>query len=84
MSAMFEGVAVLITVSDSGIGISARDRERIFTKYFRSSQAKGYKGTGLGLTISKAIIEEHGGNIEVASSEGTGSHFTVRLPLDSG
>jgi len=84
VSVTVEGVAVLITVSDSGIGISARDRERIFTKYFRSTQAKGYKGTGLGLTISKAIIEEHGGNIEVASSEGAGSHFTIRLPVNSG
>jgi len=84
VSAIVEGVEVLVTVSDSGIGISARDRERIFTKYFRSTQAKGYKGTGLGLTISKAIIEEHGGYIEVASSEGAGSHFTVKLPVDSG
>jgi len=82
VSATMNETEVMISVSDSGIGISARDRERIFTKYFRSIQAKGYKGTGLGLTICKAIVEEHGGFIEVASSEGAGSRFTVRLPIN--
>jgi signal transduction histidine kinase len=71
---------VVITVSDTGIGVSPEDQKRIFTKYFRAAGASGFKGTGLGLTISKAIVEAHGGSIEVSSSEGQGSCFTVRLP----
>ena len=72
---------VRVTVSDSGIGISPRDKERIFSKYYRGAGATGFKGTGLGLTISKAIVEAHGGSIDVESSEGAGSVFTVRLPV---
>jgi len=74
------GSAVAITVSDTGIGISAEDQKRVFTKYFRAASASGFKGTGLGLTISRAIVEAHGGTIEVISSEGQGSCFTVHLP----
>ena len=80
VEARYSGGEVQIAVSDSGIGISAKDQERIFNKYYRAEQAKGYKGTGLGLTISKAIAEEHGGSIQVASSEAAGSCFTVYLP----
>jgi signal transduction histidine kinase len=72
---------VRVTVSDTGIGISPRDKERIFSKYYRGAGASGFKGTGLGLTISKAIVEAHGGSIDVESSEGAGSVFTVRLPV---
>jgi signal transduction histidine kinase len=81
VEAALHGNEVLVTIADTGIGISPKDQERIFTKYFRSHKAKGYKGTGLGLTISKAITEEHGGSIEVASREDGGSRFTVRLPV---
>jgi len=70
-----------VAVQDTGIGISGKDISRIFNKYFRSEQAAGFKGTGLGLTISRAIVEEHGGIIEVESSEGLGSTFTVKIPV---
>jgi signal transduction histidine kinase len=69
-----------VSVRDTGIGISAKDISRIFNKYFRSEQAAGFKGTGLGLTISRAILEAHGGIVEVESLEGCGSTFTVKLP----
>jgi signal transduction histidine kinase len=78
-----DGTNIVIEVSDTGIGIPAKDQERIFNKYFRSAKVKGYKGTGLGLTICKALAEEHGGSIEVASSEGEGSCFRVRIPTES-
>ena len=70
-----------VEVSDTGIGIPSEELPRIFNKYFRASAARGFKGTGLGLTISKAIVEAHGGNIMVESQEGQGSRFTVLLPL---
>lgn len=80
--ATFTGGELVVTVTDTGIGISAKDQEKIFSKYFRSERARGYKGTGLGLTITKALIEAHGGTIRVASSEGAGSCFTVTIPVE--
>jgi signal transduction histidine kinase len=73
--------ALLIEVRDSGIGIPADELPRIFNKYFRATVAQGFKGTGLGLTISKAIVEAHGGSIDVESVVGKGSRFSVCLPL---
>jgi signal transduction histidine kinase len=73
--------AIKVTVSDTGIGVPAEDHSRIFFKYYRSPGASGIKGTGLGLAISKAIIEAHGGSIEVESSLGAGSRFMVVLPF---
>ena len=70
-----------VAVKDTGIGISGKDISRIFNKYFRSERAAGFKGTGLGLTISRSIVEAHGGIVEVESSEGHGSTFTVKLPV---
>lgn len=78
----FSGTEIVVEVADTGIGIPSKDQERVFKKYFRSDKVKGYKGTGLGLTICKALAEEHGGTIAVASSEGEGSCFTIRIPAD--
>ena len=76
------GQAVL-AVSDTGIGISAADREQIFERFFRTATAtrQAIPGTGLGLTIAKAIVAAHDGTITVRSHEGRGSTFTVCLPL---
>jgi two-component system, sensor histidine kinase and response regulator len=78
------GQAVL-TVADTGAGISAADRERIFERFYRTAIARRHEiqGTGLGLTISQAIVAAHHGTITVDSEEGRGSTFTVRLPLPS-
>jgi heavy metal sensor kinase len=74
------GMAVL-TVADSGPGIAAADLPRVFGRFFRADPARtGAGNAGLGLAISKAIIEAHGGTIEVASGENTGTTFTVHLP----
>jgi heavy metal sensor kinase len=73
------GFAVL-TVSDSGIGIPPEDITRIFDRFHRADRSRtGGMNAGLGLSISKAIIDAHGGLIEVASPESGGTTFTVRL-----
>jgi two-component system phosphate regulon sensor histidine kinase PhoR len=78
-----DGNRVELSVADTGIGISAADRDRLFTRFFRARQAeeRSIQGVGLGLSITKAIVESHGGRIEVESELGRGSEFRVRLPL---
>jgi two-component system, sensor histidine kinase and response regulator len=73
----------VLTVTDTGVGIAEADRERIFERFFRTATAtqQAIQGTGLGLTISKAIVEAHNGTITVDSDEGHGSTFTICLPL---
>jgi signal transduction histidine kinase len=73
---------VHIDVSDTGMGIADEDRARLFERFFRSQSAleREIQGTGLGLYISKAIVEAHGGRIGVASVEGAGTTFAVELP----
>ena len=75
------GLAVL-TVSDTGPGISAGDLPHVFERFYRGdkSRATANGNAGLGLSISKAIIEAHGGTIEVSSRENAGTTFIVRLP----
>lgn len=73
------GLAIL-TVSDTGAGISAEDLPRVFERFFRANKSRSGGGAGLGLAISKAIVEAHGGMIEVSSEENVGTIFTVRLP----
>ena len=78
-----EGDQVVLAVADTGVGIPAADRERIFERFFRTAIAtrQAVQGTGLGLTITKAIVEAHHGTIAVDSDQGRGSTFTVRLAL---
>jgi len=71
---------VAVAVADTGYGIAAPDLARLFTRYARFHRDKGIPGTGLGLYLSKAIVEAHGGSIGVDSELGRGSTFTVRLP----
>jgi PAS domain S-box-containing protein len=71
-----------ITVKDQGVGIRKEDQESIFQPFQRGEAAsRGITGTGLGLYISRQIVEQHGGTISVASRPGKGSTFTVRLPI---
>jgi signal transduction histidine kinase len=76
---------VCVRVEDRGIGISAAERSRLFERFFRSADAldRQIPGTGLGLYISKAIVEAHGGEITATSTEGEGSSFVVELPVRS-
>ncbi len=74
--------SVRIDVSDTGVGISEDDLPKIFTKFFRASNAvRGKtKGTGLGLALVKALVEGHGGTVGVQSELGKGSTFSVEFP----
>ena len=69
---------IWIRFRDTGCGIAAANLEKIFEPLFTTK----HKGIGLGLAISKRLVEENGGRIEVASREGEGATFTVRLPLE--
>ena len=73
---------VRVSVTDRGIGIPARDRERIFERFYRVDRARARDtgGTGLGLAIVRHIAVNHGGDITVRSLEGDGSTFTLTLP----
>ncbi len=76
------GATVEIDVRDSGIGIPARDLERVFERFYRVDPARSRQtgGTGLGLSIVRHVATNHGGDVRVASREGEGSTFTLRLP----
>jgi signal transduction histidine kinase len=72
----------LLEVTDAGVGITDDDRNRIFDKFFRGEAASStVGGTGLGLAVAREIVTTHGGSIEVESELGSGSTFTVEVPL---
>jgi two-component system sensor histidine kinase BaeS len=76
----------VIKVSDTGRGIPAEALPHIFERFYRQTDPRDSRvtGFGLGLAISKWIADAHGASIEVDSSEGKGSTFTVRLPIQKG
>ena len=80
-----EGREALLSVSDEGLGIPPEEQERIFEPFRRSARrgVEEIPGAGLGLSVSRRIVEAHGGRISVQSTPGVGSTFSVRLPLIS-
>ena len=72
---------VLLSVTDTGIGISRQDLPHVFERFFKADRSRSSSGTGIGLAIAKHTINAHGGHIEVQSTEGKGSTFTFSLPL---
>ncbi len=74
---------VVISVSDHGVGIPAKDRTRVFERFYKVDRARqrGLGGTGLGLAIARHIAEAHGGRIWLESTEGEGSTFSFSLPF---
>ena len=72
----------VLTVTDDGVGIPPADLAHVFDWFFRARNVSGrFTGSGIGLPGAKRIIEQHGGSISVASREGVGTTFTIRLPL---
>jgi DNA-binding response OmpR family regulator/two-component sensor histidine kinase len=78
-----DAVNLRITVEDTGIGISAQQLPNIFDRFFQadSSLTRSYQGTGIGLALVKELVELHKGVIKVESTPGTGTIFTIQLPL---
>ena len=77
---------LMVRVRDTGIGMSAKDQERLFERFFRADHpgVQTVSGTGLGLVIAKSLVEMHGGTMSVESELGSGSTFTFTLPLRVG
>jgi signal transduction histidine kinase len=83
LSAYAEPTAVVLTVKDSGIGITKEKQERIWTRFFRDEEQQivmETAGTGLGLAIVKEYVAMHEGEIWLESAEGQGTTFFVRIP----
>jgi len=83
VSVFAEGKSAVVRVSDTGIGIPASDQKELFNRFFRASNATGRSipGTGLGLAIVRMIVVNHGGDVDLTSTEGAGTTVTVWLPL---
>ncbi|HVU10162.1 MAG TPA: ATP-binding protein, partial [Phototrophicaceae bacterium] len=83
ISTLRDGDRVVIRVRDQGIGIAAENLPRIFERFYRVDDARGtqHGGLGLGLTITKTIVDRHAGTIDVHSQPGEGSEFSIRLPM---
>jgi PAS domain S-box-containing protein len=71
-----------LVIEDHGIGVAPEDQARIFERFERAASVRNYGGLGLGLWISKQIVEKHGGSIAVASRPAAGARFVVELPLE--
>jgi two-component system phosphate regulon sensor histidine kinase PhoR len=80
---VLEGTNLKIDVADDGIGVPEEEVERLFSKFFRATNAQAHQtqGTGLGLYVVKQSVEQLGGTISVVSRENEGAHFTVKLPV---
>jgi signal transduction histidine kinase len=79
-----DGTQALVTVSDTGVGMTPEERAHAFEYAFRGQAARGVEGRGLGLGVSRELVEQSGGTIALSSEQGQGSDVTVRLPLGAG
>jgi signal transduction histidine kinase len=73
--------AVEVRIKDDGIGIPLAEQSRIWDRLYRGDKSRGQRGLGLGLSLVKAVVEAHGGQVAVQSAEGAGSEFRVSLPV---
>jgi signal transduction histidine kinase/CHASE3 domain sensor protein len=83
LTARRDADTAVLSISDTGIGIPEKDKEGLFERFFRATNAvrQSIPGTGLGLTIVATIVAEHGGTVDIQSTEGVGTTVTVRFPL---
>jgi signal transduction histidine kinase len=78
-----ETQAVLI-VEDTGMGIAVEEIPKIWERLYRGDRSRTHRGLGLGLSVVKAVVQAHGGTVEVSSTPGAGSRFTLILPVTAG
>ena len=83
ISSNFNALFVIVSVSDTGIGISKGDLPHIFERFYKGDKSRTKGGSGLGLAIAKHTIQAHGGNISVISEEGKGSTFSFTIPINA-
>ena len=83
IGAKVQGGTIEIAITDTGIGIEGDDLDRIFERFYRVDQARSRNtgGSGLGLSIVKHTVQNHGGDVRVWSKPGRGSTFMIRLPV---
>jgi signal transduction histidine kinase len=83
VSSRRRGRRVEVSIADTGIGLSKEDQGRLFTKFFRSDDPsiRAIGGSGLGLWLSRSLVEMHGGEVSFTSEVGVGSTFVVSLPV---
>jgi signal transduction histidine kinase len=81
LAARAEGEQVVISVHDTGIGISAEDQEKIFEEFYQVGASRTQEGTGLGLALTRRLVELHHGHLTVESEPSVGSTFTATMPL---
>jgi signal transduction histidine kinase len=74
---------VMLVVEDTGMGIAVDEIPKIWERLYPGERSRSHRGLGLGLSLVKAVVHAHGGTVEVSSAPGTGSRFTVVLPLTS-
>ena len=79
----FDNESAIVSMSDTGIGISKEDLPHIFERFYKADKARSQGGSGLGLAIAKHTIQAHGGSISVKSEEGKGTTITFDLPLNT-
>ncbi|MDN3720079.1 sensor histidine kinase [Roseibium salinum] len=77
------GDHAVITVRDEGVGIPSDELPNIFKRYFRASTSSGIAGTGIGLNMTRMVVQKHGGTIEVDSEVGKGTTVTVTIPKNT-
>lgn len=82
VAASVDGGDALIAIKDKGIGIEPDALSKIGERYFRANTSTGIAGTGIGLNLVKTLVEMHDGSMQIDSTEGEGSTFTIRLPID--
>jgi signal transduction histidine kinase len=75
------GSYVVIAVCDRGLGIDADELDKVGEQYFRGKTSTGIAGTGIGLALTKVLIDMHGGSLNIESKKGEGSTFTISLPI---
>ncbi|MGI8671943.1 MAG: sensor histidine kinase, partial [Luteitalea sp.] len=81
IAAVRKGDEAVVTVTDTGPGISADDLPRIWERLYRGDRSRTTRGLGLGLSLVKAIVEAHGGRVAAQSPAGGGARLEVRLPI---